>query len=212
MRPAPAHHLVMDQQDAVSVADFADARKIAVGRHKRRSRRPAYRLHDEGEHAFRPFGHNLFLEHIGIFNAALCHRKIVAVTIGGRRGHSRHVTNLRRECFGQRQVAGHAERADRAAMIGREPADDLPAFSLIGSHRPLPRQLDSQFDRLRAAGYEEYPVEVAGHSFGQSPGQFLRGLVFEMKPVGEGDAVQLPLHRVDHMAVSVADIDHHRAA
>ena len=37
--------------------------------------------------------------------------------------------------------------------------------------------------------------------------QFLGRLVLEMQPVGEGDAVHLPLHRLEHVAVAVADID-----
>ena len=67
--------------------------------------------------------------------------------------------------------------------------------------------LSAGFHRLRAAGDEEDPVEVARHLAGQPPGQFLRRLVFEMQAIGEGALVHLPLHGVEHIAVAVADID-----
>ena len=94
MRADAAHHLVMDEQDAVSVADFADARIVAVGRHQRVGRGAADRLHDEGDDALRSLGEDLLLQHVGIVDAALFHREVVAVAIGGRRRHCRHQPHL----------------------------------------------------------------------------------------------------------------------
>ena len=47
---------------------------------------------------------------------------------------------------------------------------------------------------------------------GERARQFLGRLVLEMQAVGEGRLVHLPLHRVQHVAVAVADIDGHRPA
>lgn len=53
--PGPGHHLVMDQQDAVTLADFAYALEIAVGWDERGGRGAADRLHDKGKYGCRPF-------------------------------------------------------------------------------------------------------------------------------------------------------------
>ena len=212
MRADAAHHLVVDEQDAVAVADLADARIVAVGRHQRVGRRAADRLHDEGDDAVRPLGEDLLLQHVGISEAALVHRQVVAVAIGGRRRHRRHHPHLVGESVGQHAVAGDGQRAEGAAMIGRHAADHLPALRLAGGDRPLPRQLDAGLHRLRPARHEEDAVEAARHAPGKRARQFLGRLVLEMQPVGEGRLVHLPLHRIEHVAVAVADIDGHRSA
>ncbi len=74
----------MDEQDAVAVADLADTRIVAVGRDERVGGRATDRLHDEGNDAFRSLGEDFFLQHVGIFQAALLQRKVVAVAIGRR--------------------------------------------------------------------------------------------------------------------------------
>ena len=132
-----AHDFVVDQQDAVAVADFADARIVAVRRHQRVGRRAADRLHDEGDDALRPLGDDLFLQHVGIFDAALLHREVVAVAIGGRRRHRRHHPHLVGEGVGEHAVAGDGQRAERAAVIGRHARDHLPAAPAGRWRRPI---------------------------------------------------------------------------
>ena len=161
VRADAAHHLVMDEQDAVAVADLADARIIAVGRDQRGGRGAADRLHDEGERrspALRP----------GSSPPACRHSGCRAAPSTGCRGRDRRSApgsvgidpHHRREGFGERDVAGDGERAQRAAVIGREAADHLPALRLAGRDRPLPRQLDAGFHRFRTAGDEEDAVEA----------------------------------------------------
>ncbi|MNL13046.1 hypothetical protein D3C87_1339350 [compost metagenome] len=207
-----AHDLVMDQEDAVFVADFADASVVAVRRDQRTGRGTADRLHDEGKHAFRAFGLYPVFQHVGILDAALLHRQVIAIEIGCWRRYFRHFPHHRRERIGESRITGDRQRAERAAMIGRKARDHLPAILLAGCDRPLASELQAGFDRLRPTGNEEDLVHTLGQFFGGTAGQFFRRLVFEVQAIGEGHAVHLPFHRLEHVAIAMADIDHHRAA
>ena len=191
--------------------NLANARVIAVRRDQRAGRGAADRLHDEGQHALRTFLEDLFLQQVGIFQPALFHREIVAVEIGRRRGDLGHLAHHRGEWRGQGVIAGDGKRAERAAMVGGKARNHLPALGLVGRHRPLPRKLEAGLHRLGAARDEEDAVQSRRQFFRNPLRQLFRRFVLEMQTIGEGNAVHLPLHRVEDMAIGMADIDHHRA-
>ena len=207
-----AHHLVMDEQDAVAVADFTDPGVIAVRPDERGGRRAADRLHDEGDHGFGIFGEDLLLQHVGVADAALFHGEIVTVAPCGGRRHRRHGPHHGRESLGQRVVAGDGKRAQSPAVIRGETGDHLPALRLAGGDSPLPGELDAGFGRFRAAGDEEYAIHALRQLAGQFPRQLFRRLILEMQPVSEGGLVHLALHGVENVAVGMADIGDHRSA
>ncbi len=97
-------------------------------------------------------------------------------------------------------------------MVGRKPRNHLPTVLLAGRNRPLAGELQAGFDRFGPAGDEEDLVHAFGQLFGGAAGQFFRRFVFEVETIGKGHAIHLPLHRLEHVAIAVADIDHHRTA
>ena len=208
--PGAGHHLVIDQQDAEFVADLADARVIAVGRHQRPGRGATHRLHDEGQHAVGPLGQDLVAQQFGIFQPALVVIEIVIVEIAGRRGDLGHLAHHRRKGFRQRIVTGQRQRPQRRAVVGGIARDHLPAAVLPLGQRVLPRHLDRAFHRLGPAGDKEHPVQPLGHQRGGLGGKTFRGFGLEMQPVAKGGAVHLRLHRVQNARVGMADIGHHR--
>ncbi len=97
-------------------------------------------------------------------------------------------------------------------MIGGKARNHFPALALPGRNRPLAGELDAGFDRFRTAGNEEYLVQTFRHTLCGHACQIFRRFVFEMQAIGEGHAVHLLLHGIEHVAIAMADIDHHRAA
>ncbi len=97
-------------------------------------------------------------------------------------------------------------------MIGRKARNHFPALALPGRDRPLAGKLDTGFDRFRTAGNEEYLVQPFRHTLGGHACQIFRRFVFKVQAIGEGHAVHLLFHGIEHVAIAMADIDHHRAA
>lgn len=95
------HDLVIDQQHAELVADFADAAVIAVGRDQRAGGGAADGLHDEGKHGVGALGEDLVAQEVGVFEAARLFREVVAVEIGGGGGDLGHPAQHRRERIAQ---------------------------------------------------------------------------------------------------------------
>ena len=198
--PAPAgHDLVDDQQDAVLVAELAQALHVALRRDDD-AVGPHDRLHDDGGHALGVVVHELFLEHgQGLLPALLLvlGAERVAVGVGAEEVHH----------AGDARLGGPAARV---AGQGDGPRGG-PVVALPGSVDLLPTGepaggLDGVLVGLRPAVGEEHVVQVAGGELGHHGGQAGLGLGAEARG-DEAELLHLGLHGLQHVAVGVADVD-----
>ena len=202
MRADAAHDLVVDQQDAVAVADLADARIVAVGRDQRVGRRAADRLHDEGDDALRPLGEDLLLQHVGISAG----RARPSRGCRGRDRRSAPGSSASSRIWSAKVSVSMpspvtAERAERAAMIGRHAATITSSgfgWPVATAHCRASLMQDSTASEPPET--KKMRSRPPGMLRGELARQFLGRLVLEMQPVGEGGLVHLPLHRVEHVA------------
>ncbi len=208
---AAGHHLVVNQQHAVTVADLADARHVAFRRHQGAGGSAADRLEHEGEDRLRPFLEDPRLEHVGIVMAGRPVIRVETVEIGPRRRNLGHLADHSVEGHGQRVIARQRQCPEGRAVIAGVPRDHLPALRLADRERVLPGELDGTLHRFRAAGDEEHPVQSRRAEARGLRGQPLGRLGLEMQAVAEGRLLHLPAHRLEHAFVGVADIADHRA-
>src|SRR5512134_1423664 len=102
------------------------------------------------------------------------------------------------------RVAADGERAERVAVIGLAPADDVRALRLALLDEVLARELERRLDRLRAARDEVDLVEGLGRAGDERVGERLHRLVAEERGVREGQLFELALDRSDDRRVGVA--------
>ena len=95
--PATRHHLIMDQQDAVAITDFANRLHVTGRRHQRAGRRSADRFDDKGQNAVRAFLQNFGLEHRCVMDARRRVIDVQPIKISPWRGYFRHRLHHRQE-------------------------------------------------------------------------------------------------------------------
>ena len=203
-------HLVGDEQDAVAVADRADALEVAGGR-RERAAGVLDGLHDHHRDRLRAGLDDRRVEIVeqerGELLLGLGRRAVVAVRVAD----VDHVGDERLEGRAQRGDAVDRERAHRGAVVGEAAGDGLPAALAAGGvvgAGELPRGLDG----LGAAGDEEDAVQVARGERRELGGELDRAGV-RVAPVGVERQLAHLLERglADLLAVRVADLDGEQA-
>ena len=131
--PEAADHLVEDQQDAVAVADLAQALQVALGRHQHADR-AGDRLDDAGGDGIGPVQIDEALQVVGEFRAGL--RLAAHEPMLGQAGMAQ-VQRARQPGAEHALVvdqAGHREAAEVDAMIGELAPDQAAALPLALGH------------------------------------------------------------------------------
>ena len=208
-----AHHLVEDQQHAVSVAHLAHRLEVARHRHQHAGRRAADRLGDERDHGLGPERLQRGLEFGGQAQAVGFGGlvgELLAVRVARREVGRRH--QQRRERGAPPFVATDRERAQRVAVIALAPGDEMGAPRLPDLDEVLARHLQRRFDRLRAAANQIGMAHAGRRRGDQLIRQRLRHLGGEETGVGVGQAIDLRVHRRDHVGMAVAQRGDRRAA
>ncbi len=201
-------HLVGDEQHAVAIADFADARVVARRRHGGAGRRAADRLGDERGDVLRPG-----FEDRG-FQSVAGHGGIVVAgrPIRIRRVDHHHVDQPWRVHRAVVRPRRGRKREQCVAVIARGARDDDRAIGLAALHVVLPRKFERSLDGFRTAGQEIRAVD-AGRRFGrQRVGELFDGRRRERGAVDVGDRCCLLRDRVGDLAHAMADRCDHRAA
>ena len=122
-----ADDLVVDQQHAVAVADPPHLAVVEIGCAHRPAAQPDDGLHDEGEHRLRAFALNGVLEcREAMPREAPPRRCPSGSAVAERRRHARRLAQVRLHDAGG-EIAAERQRPERAAVVGRIAADDLPA-------------------------------------------------------------------------------------
>ncbi len=211
--PHAAHDLVEDQQDAVAVADLADALEVALDRRNRAAGRPADRLRHERDHGLRAQLLDLVLELLSEPLAVPARRLAgLAAPILEAGRDMMGLDQQRRELLAAPFVAADRERAQRVAVIALPPADEVPALGLADLDEVLARHLQRRLDGLRAAADEVDMADAGGRMRDQVVAQLLRDLRGEEAGVRVGELVELGVHGGKHVGMAVAEAGHRRAA
>src|SRR5205085_1797032 len=147
--------LVEDEEDAVAVADLADAGEIAGdGRHDPGGGAD-HSLRDEGDDRLGPELDDRRLELVGQPQAIVLFALLVPpVAIGIAGGDVVGFDEERREGGAAPRVAANCERRERVAVVALPAGDEMPALRLADLDEILARELERSLDRLRAAGDE----------------------------------------------------------
>ena len=109
-------------------------------------------------------------------------------------------------------VAAGRQRPQRVAVVALPAGDDVAPLWLAYLQEVLPRELDGGFHRLGAAGDEVHAADARRCALDQHLGELLGRLGGEEAGVGIGDAVELRLDGVEHVAVAVPEAGDGRAA
>ena len=200
--PAAARDcLVDDQEDAVLVADLADARPVV------RIRDPELRdrdgLADHGRDRVRPL-------HLDRRPDRL--RRGDVVRPGGRH----HVDRARRQRVEERVLvppAGDGGPADAGAVVRAVAGDELVAVMVTAEPVVLARELDRRLGRLGPGARQVAPVHVAGSGGCEPFRELHRTLGREEDRAGARDPARLRRVRVDDVFASVPErrLPHRRA-
>ena len=208
-----AHHLVEDQQDAVAVAQLADAAQVARHRRQRAGGRADHRLGDKSDHV----GAADTLDRVGqlaheAFAVRLRRFVVAPVAIFVAWRDVRDVDQQRRELRAPPRVAAHRQCAERVAVIALAARDEVPALRFAALDEVLPRHLQRRLDGFRPAA-DEVGVAHAGRRMrDQIIGQCLGDLSGEEARVCVGEAIDLRMHRGEHVAMRMPEARHRRAA
>ncbi len=202
--PQPGHDFVADEQDAVLVADLAQALQVAIGRDDD-AVRAGDRFEEEGSHGVRAFAHQHLLDLI----EALAGEYFVAVALVIQRA----AILVRVEDVDDAGDAGLVGPAALVAGEGDGPRSCAVIRAIAGDDLLPPGELPRHFDRVLvgfgpAEGEEEF-LEVARHHFGQFPadlGAYSRGHAWP----GVHQLFGLRFDRVNYAPVAVADVDAHQ--
>ena len=130
----------------------------------------------------------------------------VVAAIPVRRLHLDGTRHQRFERRLDRRHAGHAEGADRRAVVGEEARDHLRARGLADQLEVLPGQLDRGVDRLAARRCEEHPVEVARSERGEARRQFDGRFVGERPDREVAERLGLTRRGLAELGAAVADL------
>ena len=196
--------LVGDQQDVVAIADLADAREVAVGRHDHAARTHD-RLGDDGSHRIGAFAQHGLLEGIRRTDARIL-VALPAIGIGGGRLHE--VRHQRPEHLVIGGHAGGAHRRHGDAVIGVGAREDLHLLVLALQLPVVARDLEGGFVRFRAGGGEIDRRAVGIGELDQLFGQTDRGNVGGAGiGRGEGELGHLVARRIGQFLAAMAGID-----
>ncbi len=148
--PETRHHLVRDHQNAVPIAELADALDVAV-----RWNQDAVGADDGLEEDGRDGVRSLVTDHVLETLKAFCHGSRFVLTPAMRIGipDNADESGFRRPAA---WIAGQRHCAHRGPVIGAVPGEDLVSAGV------LTRDLDRVLDGLRPAECEEDLVEVSG--------------------------------------------------
>ena len=114
------------------------------------------------------------------------------------------VRQQRRIGFAAPGIAAGRQRAQRVAVIALAARDEMRALRLAALDEILPRDLDRGFDRLRSATDVIDVSEPARLVADQPLRQFFGGLRREEAGMGIGELSSLPLHRLEHARMLMA--------
>ena len=188
------------------VANPPHRRVIAGRRDQGAGGHPADRLEDEGEHGFRPFGPDPFVQRggggFGVADGVMACRR----PVGQRRRHFRHGLGERAEDLAGGGVTAGGEGAQGVAVVGRLTPDHFPARPLADRDLVLAGEFNRRLDRLRTAGGRKHPLEAGTGEASQEIGHGAVGAAFEMTETGEGGGRRLGVQSGQHAGVAMAQI------
>ena len=208
-----AHDFVEYEQDAVAVADFADAPEIARRRGHGTQRCADHRFGDERRDAVRAEFDDLRFEFISHAQTVGFRRFVsLLVAVGIARRNVLHRSDQHRlELLAAPDVATGGQRAEGIAVIALAPRDDEFALRLPALDKILPRELQRGLDRLGAAAGQPHLVELPGRAVYEIVGQPFGGRGREKTRVRERQLVGLLPDRLPHGFVAVAEARHRGA-
>ena len=207
------HHLVGNQQHAMTVAHRADQRPVVLGRHDDAAG-ALHRLGDEGGHGVGALEDDLALQQLGAEPAQFGGVLRVGVVVQPGRVDVEAARQQRLVGAAEVAVAVHAHAAKVHAVVALAQADELGAVGLAAQLVVLAGDLQRAFHRVRAAVAEHH----RGHAFGlhqrHQPGRELDGLHVRgaAERVVERQRVHLRDHRVAHRLVAVPQVGAPEAA
>ena len=204
-----AHDLIKDEEDAVFVADLANAAEVSRRGRERTRRRADYGFGHESHHRFRPKAQDLCLKRVG-GTAAIGLGALVlgAVAVFVARLDMADIQQEWPELRAAPFVAAGRERPDGIAVIALLARDQAAALRFALFDPVLPRQLDRRFGRLGPAGDKVDPVQPARRMGDQQIGQRLGRFRGQKAGMSEGELVQLRLDRLGHRPVAMAKARH----
>ena len=202
----PAHDLVEDQQDSVTIAEVANPSEVAGHRRHRAERRAGDGFGDERDDVVSAETRDLAVELVSKPHAVLLGRLAVAhaaIRVAGR--NVRDVDQQRREWRAPPRISADGERAERIAVVALPPRDEMPPLRLSDLDEVLPRELQRGLDRLGTAG-NEIDVPDAGRRmrderFREPLGDVRR----EKARMRVRDRIQLRTHRGQDVRVPVTE-------
>jgi hypothetical protein len=204
--PEAGDHLVEDEQDAVLVADLAQALEVALGR-RQDARGARDRLHDHRRDGGGVVDVDDAQQLVGQVPAP--GRLAAAVGLVGEVVRGGHVVDVGQQVSVGRAVLGDAAHGDAAephAVVGTLAADEahapaIPAGTMVGE-----RDLERGVHGLGARVAEEDIVEVAGSERGHAVGAFEGERVAELEGGGVVEGAHLRGHRVGDAIAAVAGV------
>ena len=164
--------LVEDQQDAVPVADLAQALQVAL-RRDQHARRAGHRLDDHRRDRRRVMQRDQALQVVGQFRAM--RRQADAEGIAGDVVGVAQVVDARQqrpEHLAVGDHAAHRHAAEVDAVITALAADEAGALAFAAGAVVGQRDLQRRLHRLRAGVGEEHLVHALGRDAGQPRGEF----------------------------------------
>lgn len=163
--PKPAHHLIKNQQDAISVADFADALEISGRGRNASGGRAANSLRHKSDHGFRGDFEQRLFEFIGDAQAVLFFGLARALpAIGVTRRDVFGLGEQRAVKFTSSEMTADAQTAQRTAVITLAARDEASSLRLSDVNEILPGQLQRAVHLLRTAAAVKTRVNPAGAS------------------------------------------------
>ncbi len=201
-----AHHLVGDVENAVAVADVANALDVpGRGRHGTHGGSDDG-LGAEGDDPLRAGMADGRVEFVkqppGVAVLAFA-RSTIAVLVAGT--DTPDVDEQRRELLAAPLVAAHGERSERVAVVALAPCDEQRPLGLADLDDMLARELQGGFDSLRSAGHEIGVGEACRSVLGQVVGEGFCNLAREEARVCIGQLVDLRVHGGQHVGLRVAE-------
>ena len=209
-----AHHLIQDQQRAVTRADLPHRPEIAGQRRDAAERCTHHRFRDEGRDGLGAERLELGLQFgreardvivVGLVIAP------VAIGVAGR-DMPKSVRQHRHVELAPHRIAAGGQRAERVAMVALPPRDEARALWLAAFHVILPRHLQRGLRRLRARRTEIHMREPARLVPQHQIGQLFRRFAGIERGVGVADLRRLRAHRLQHARMAVAEAGDGRAA
>ena len=128
------------------------------------------------------------------------------------RRNARDVDQQRRKFAAPPFVAADRERAQRVAVIALAACNEHAPIGLADFDEILARKLQRRFHRFRAARHQIHVIEPVWRIGGECVGERFGGIGREKARVCVGDAIDLRVHRLQHVRVRVSEARHGSAA